>query len=82
VYVVLDQRGDVSPPGRDWSWTRGVELPSQPLLVPRELSPDQRYVLHSLVERREDVRGEALFGVTARRRVAQMAQNNIDKKGS
>jgi site-specific recombinase XerC len=33
----------------------GVELPAQPLLAPRELSPDQRYVLHSLVERREDV---------------------------
>ena len=32
-------------------------------LAPRELSPDQRYVLHSLVERREDVRGEALFAL-------------------
>jgi site-specific recombinase XerC len=42
---------------------RGVELPAQPLLAPRELSPDQRYVLHSLVERREDVRGEALFAL-------------------
>jgi site-specific recombinase XerC len=29
----------------------GVELPPQPLLAPRELSPDQRYVLRSLVER-------------------------------
>lgn len=42
---------------------RGVELPPQPLLAPRELSADQRYVLRSLVERQEDARGEALFAL-------------------
>jgi site-specific recombinase XerD len=42
---------------------RGVELPPQPLLAPRELSAEQRYVLLSLVERQEDVRGEALFAL-------------------
>jgi len=42
---------------------RGVELPPQPLLAPRELSPDQRYVLRSLVERQDDLRGEALFAL-------------------
>jgi len=39
---------------------RGAELPPQPLLAPRELSPDQRYVLRSLVERQDDVRGEGV----------------------
>ena len=29
--------------------TRGVEIPAQPLLAPRRLSPDQRYVLKNLV---------------------------------
>jgi site-specific recombinase XerC len=33
---------------------RGVKLPPQPLLAPRELSPDQRYVLRNLVERKQD----------------------------
>ena len=42
---------------------RGVELPPQPLLAPRELSPDQRYVLRSLIERQEDARGEAIFAL-------------------
>ena len=42
---------------------RGVELPPQPLLAPRELSPDQRYLLRSLVERQEDLCGEALFAL-------------------
>ena len=37
--------------------------PPQPLLAPRELSADQRYVLRSLVERQEDARGEALFAL-------------------
>ena len=35
---------------------RGVELPAQPLLAPRELSPDQRYVLHSLGSRQHPCR--------------------------
>lgn len=42
---------------------RGVVLPSQALLAPRELSSDQRYVLANLVERTGDVRGEALFAL-------------------
>jgi site-specific recombinase XerD len=42
---------------------RGIELPPQPLLAPRELNSEQRYVLCSLVERQEDVRGEAIFGL-------------------
>jgi len=42
---------------------RGITLPPQTLLAPRELSPDQRYVLRSLVERAHDLRGEALFAL-------------------
>ena len=42
---------------------RGIELPAQPLLAPRELSPDQRYVLRSLVDRQQDARGEAIFAL-------------------
>ncbi|HEX6479769.1 MAG TPA: tyrosine-type recombinase/integrase [Ktedonobacteraceae bacterium] len=43
--------------------TRGIELPPVPLLAPRELSPDQRHILISLVEQDEDLRGKALFGL-------------------
>jgi site-specific recombinase XerC len=59
---------------------RGVELPPQPLLAPRELSPDQRYVLRSLVERQEDVRGEALFalGYWAGCRISDVAWLRIE----
>jgi site-specific recombinase XerD len=42
---------------------RHVALPPQPLLAPRELTPDQRYVLRSLVERQDDHRSEALFAL-------------------
>jgi site-specific recombinase XerC len=42
---------------------RHVSLPAQPLLAPRELTPDQRYVLRGLVERADDRRGEALFAL-------------------
>ncbi|MEW5960436.1 MAG: tyrosine-type recombinase/integrase [Chloroflexota bacterium] len=42
---------------------RGVQVPSQPLLAPRVLSEDQRYVLRNLVERSQDVRGMALFAL-------------------
>ena len=42
---------------------RGVEVPAQPLLAPRRLSPDQRYVLKNLVERDGKVRSEALFSL-------------------
>ena len=42
---------------------RGVDVPAQPLLAPRRLSPDQRYVLKNLVERDSKVRSEALFSL-------------------
>ncbi|WP_205672434.1 tyrosine-type recombinase/integrase [Ammoniphilus sp. YIM 78166] len=42
---------------------RGVEIPAQPLLAPRQLSPDQRYILRSLVERDGNPRSEALFAL-------------------
>ncbi|WP_373894769.1 tyrosine-type recombinase/integrase [Virgibacillus sp. CBA3643] len=43
---------------------RGVEIPPQPLLAPRELSQDQRYVLRNLVEKKEkSLRGKALFAL-------------------
>lgn len=42
--------------------TRGVDIPAQPLLAPRQLSPDQRYVLRELVEE-DDTRGAALFAL-------------------
>ncbi|NPV89636.1 MAG: tyrosine-type recombinase/integrase [Firmicutes bacterium] len=42
---------------------RGVVIPPQPLMAPRELSEDQRYVLRSLVEREGTIRGEALFAL-------------------
>ncbi len=43
--------------------TRGVALPAQPLLAPRQLSPDQRYVLRELVERDGAARSAALFAL-------------------
>jgi site-specific recombinase XerC len=43
--------------------TRGVDLPSQQVLAPRELSEDQRYTLHSLVEQEGDRRGTAIFAL-------------------
>lgn len=43
--------------------SRGVEVPAQPLLVPRRLSPDQRYVLKNLVERDGKARSEAWFSL-------------------
>jgi site-specific recombinase XerD len=43
--------------------TRGVDIPAQPLLAPRQLSPDQRYVLRELVEEEDDPRGAALFAL-------------------
>ena len=59
---------------------RGVSLPPQALLAPRELSPDQRYVLRGLVERRSDPRGEALFalGYWAGCRVSDVAWLRIE----
>lgn len=43
--------------------TRGVDLPSQQVLAPRQLSEDQRYVLRTLVEQEEDRRGAAIFAL-------------------
>lgn len=42
---------------------RGVEIPSQQILAPRRLSPDQRYVLKNLAERDGKVRSEAIFAL-------------------
>ena len=42
---------------------RGVEVPAQPLLAPRRLSPDQRYILKNLVERDGKIRSEAIFAL-------------------
>jgi site-specific recombinase XerD len=43
--------------------TRGVDLPSQQVLAPRQLSEDQRYILRSLVEQAGDRRGAAIFAL-------------------
>ena len=43
--------------------TRGVEIAAQPLLAPRRLSPDQRYVLKNLIERDGAVRSAAIFAL-------------------
>ncbi len=42
---------------------RGVSIPAQALLAPRELSEDQRYVIRDLVEREADLRGKAVFAL-------------------
>src|SRR5436190_17175363 len=43
--------------------TRGIDLPPLPLLAPRQLSQEQRSILHMLVEQDGDQRGEALFAL-------------------
>src|SRR5579859_774949 len=43
--------------------TRGIVIPAQALLAPRELSDDQRYVLRTLVERDGSLRSAALFAL-------------------
>jgi site-specific recombinase XerC len=43
--------------------TRGVNLPSQQVLAPHQLSGDQRYILRSLIEQEGDRRGAALFSL-------------------
>lgn len=43
--------------------TRGLNIPPQPLLAPRQLTPDQRYILRNLVERDDHPRSEALFAL-------------------
>lgn len=42
---------------------KAIELPPQPLLAPRELSDDQRYVLKDLVERDGSLRSAAIFSL-------------------
>ncbi len=42
---------------------RGIEIPARPLLAPRRLSPDQRYVLKNLVERDGAARSAAIFAL-------------------
>ncbi len=60
---------------------RGVSIPAQALLAPRELSEDQRYVIHDLVEREADVRGKAAFalGYWAGCRVSDVAFLLLDQ---
>src|SRR6266704_3465757 len=43
--------------------TRGVEIKAQQALAPRVLSPDQRFVLHNLLEKESDLRGKAIFAL-------------------
>jgi len=43
--------------------TRGIDLPSAPLPTPRQLSGEQRSLLHSLVKQEGDRRGAALFAL-------------------
>jgi site-specific recombinase XerC len=59
---------------------RRVTLPPQPLLAPRELTADQRYVLRSLVEGEDDCRGAALFalGYWAGCRVSDVAWLRVE----
>lgn len=58
----------------------GVEIPAQPLMAPRVLSDDQRYILRSLVERQGDPRNEAIFalGYWAGCRVSDVAWLKIE----
>ena len=43
--------------------TRGIDLPSVPVLAPQKLSREQRTLLRSLVEQEGDPRGAALFAL-------------------
>jgi site-specific recombinase XerC len=59
---------------------RGIVLPPQPLLAPRQLTPDQRFVLRTLVERERTPRSEAIFalGYWAGCRVSDIAWLRMD----
>src|SRR5947209_6036553 len=43
--------------------TTGIEIKAQQQLAPRVLEPDQRFVLHNLIEKAGDLRGKALFAL-------------------
>lgn len=43
--------------------TRRIQIEAKQMMAPRVLNFDQRYVLKNLVERADDVRGEALFAL-------------------
>lgn len=43
--------------------TRGIAIPAQALLAPRELSEKQRVALRDLVEREADLRGRSVFAL-------------------
>ena len=59
---------------------RGVSIPAQALLAPRELSKDQRYVIRDLVELEADLRGKAAFalGYFAACRVSDVSRLMLD----
>ncbi len=42
---------------------RGIEINAQQTLAPRVLSPDQRFVLRNLVDKADELRGQALFAL-------------------
>ena len=43
--------------------TRGLNIPAQPLLAPRQLTPDQRYILRNLIEKDGHPRSMAVFAL-------------------
>ena len=60
--------------------TRGVEIKVQQQLSPRILSPDQRFVLRTLIEKEGDLRGKAIFalGYWAGCRVSDIAHLRME----
>src|SRR6266699_2112509 len=60
--------------------TRGVEVKVQQTLAPRILSPDQRFVLRTLIEKDGDLRGKAIFalGYWAGCRVSDIAHLRME----
>jgi site-specific recombinase XerD len=60
--------------------TRGVEIKAQQTLAPRILSPDQRFVLRTLIEKDGDLRGKAIFalGYWAGCRVSDIAHLRME----
>src|SRR6266581_8785800 len=60
--------------------TRGVEIKVQQTLAPRILSPDQRFVLRTLIEKDGDLRGKAIFalGYWAGCRVSDIAHLRME----